>query len=293
MGVMIVGEAHMNDRRRDNILSLFGRVVHIEYSADTDTPNAKEIIPGRAMLLNMKDVNGGPLTILGIYAPNAIGENAAFWTDIRETRRPDLMGGDMNVVEDPIDRLPAHPDANAAVTALDELKSYLRVIDGWREMYPTTRAYTYHQLATGSQSRLDRFYIKRDRFEHTMEWEIRTTGIRTDHKSVSLKITTEGAPTMGHGRWVWPAHLTRDKVLTKYIHDKGMSLTQDIVVVSKWQERDPEYNVQTLWAKFKLDITKKARERAKIVVPKLIMEIAAAETKLDLPGRFCTRATHL
>lgn len=77
-GVLIVGEAHMNDKRRDDILTLFGRVIHIEFSADPETLNAKgvafvlnknmvnldgvkqtEIIPGRAALLDMKDVDGG------------------------------------------------------------------------------------------------------------------------------------------------------------------------------------------------------------------------------------------
>ncbi|KAJ7108889.1 hypothetical protein C8R43DRAFT_905186, partial [Mycena crocata] len=307
-GVLIVGEAHMNNKRRDDILTLFGRVIHIEFSADPETSNAKgvafvlnknmvnldgvkqtEIIPGRAALLNMKDVDGGDLTILGVYAPNAPGENAAFWVEIKEwfiahpqTRRPDLMGGDMNIVEDGIDRVPAHPDNQAAVTALDELKTYLQLIDGWRETFPTTRKYTYHQKATGSQSRIDRFYIKRSKFEYTMEWEIRTPGVKTDHKMISLKMTTKDAPTIGHGRWIWPIHIIKDKVLTKFIHEKGMSLEKDFALVSGWTARDPRFNKQTLWAKFKSDITEKARERAKVVVPELITEIAALETKLDI-----------
>jgi hypothetical protein len=41
--------------------------------------------------------------------------------------------------------------------------------DGWQETFPTTKTYTYHQMYTGSQSRLDRFYVKHDLIAHTYE----------------------------------------------------------------------------------------------------------------------------
>jgi hypothetical protein len=166
----IVTEAHMDDTRRDTILSLFGRVLHIEYTKDpakanakgvaivlnknmikTDNIKATEIVPSRALLLEMENIDGMPVSILGVYAPNAPGENGAIWTVIKDwfiahprARRPELMRGDTNVVEDALDRLLAHPDGNAPVAALDELKRDLRLIDGWRETYLTKCAYTYH-----------------------------------------------------------------------------------------------------------------------------------------------------
>jgi exonuclease III len=203
------------------------------------------------MILEMENVDGTPLSILGVYAPNAPAENEEFWKDIREwyethprVRRPDLFGGDLNIVEDPIDRLPTRPDPDAPVSALDELKTYLRMVDGWRETYPTSRAYTYHQVATGSQSRIDRIMVRRGIFDHTFEWDIKTVGIRTDHKMVTTKISTEKAPTLGHGRWVWPAHLTKDKTLTGFIHERSMKLQDDLERVSGWEERLPTQNKQ-------------------------------------------------
>ncbi|KAJ6458145.1 hypothetical protein C8R47DRAFT_1246697, partial [Mycena vitilis] len=171
IGVMIVGEAHMDDVRCDAIHDLFGKVIRVEFSKDPHTANAKgvafvlnknmvgmdnikttEIIPGRAMLLEMQNADGSPLSILGVYAPNVPAENEGFWRSIQawfvahpRVRRPDVMGGDTNVVEDAMDRLPTKADAAASVAALDDLKTYLRLMDGWRETYPTTLAYTYHQ----------------------------------------------------------------------------------------------------------------------------------------------------
>jgi hypothetical protein len=190
-----------------------------------------------------------------------------------------MMGGDTNVVEDALDRLPARPDP---VSALDELKLYLQLVDGWRETFPTTRAYTYHQSYTGSQSRIDRIYVKRDIFDQTFEWEISMVGIQTDHRMVSVKLTTEKSPTLGHGRWAWPAHLIKDKTLANFILQKGLELQANLEVTTGWEIRSGTYNAQTLWKEFKDEIGAKARERARKVVPKITKEIAELEVQLKL-----------
>jgi hypothetical protein len=53
-----------------------------------------------------------------------------FWNRIKtyymnhpRTRRPDAFGGDVDLVEDTLDRLSAHADNESATDALDELKS--------------------------------------------------------------------------------------------------------------------------------------------------------------------------
>jgi exonuclease III len=263
IGVLIVGEAHMDDRLKAEIDSLFSRAIRLEFTPDPVAPTrraglafmlnknlvetrgvvTREIIAGRAMILETKNVDGTPLSVLGVYAPNAPSENAAFWREIKayyvghpNIRRPDMMGGDTNIVEDALDRLPSHPDNNNAVSALDELKTYLGLIDGWRETYPTTCAYTFHQAEAqgGAQSRIDRFYVKRDLFEHTFEWEMQSVGIETDHRMITARLTTAKAPTVGHGRWVWPAHIIRDKNLTEYIHEKGLALQTELENVLRW-----------------------------------------------------------
>jgi hypothetical protein len=111
-----------------------------------DQIQTREIIPGRALILETKQHNGDPLSLLGVYASNAASENEEFWKKIQtfyethDVRKPDIMGGDTNMVEDPIDRLPAYSDPEGPVSAFDDLKSYLGLVDGWRETYPTTKA---------------------------------------------------------------------------------------------------------------------------------------------------------
>ncbi|KAK0502754.1 hypothetical protein EDD18DRAFT_1063888 [Armillaria luteobubalina] len=152
IAILIVGEAHLNSERKENINNVFGKLLHIEHSEMQDNPNAKgvaivlnkrltnyqnikrwEIVPGQALQIQIEWHQGKPLTILGIYAPNESGTiNAGFWRRIHnfyernpQVPHPDIMGGDMNIVEDPIDRLPAKADTEEAVLALDALKTLL------------------------------------------------------------------------------------------------------------------------------------------------------------------------
>ncbi|KAJ7200069.1 hypothetical protein B0H12DRAFT_1000674, partial [Mycena haematopus] len=257
---------------------------------ETANIRTREIDPGRAMLTELTNVDGSNLSILGIYAPNAPGENASFWVKIKtyfennsNVRRPDIMTGDFNMVEDAIDRNHARADNNGPVNTFDDLKIYFSMMDGWRETYPTTRDYTYHQTEAqgGAQSRLDRIYVKRNIFEHSFEWEIQTVGIKTDHRMVSMRLTTEDAPTIGHGRWVWPTHLNYDKVLREYIHTRGMQMQEEMAALWGIEVRDEDHNEQTVWLNFKTDIGTMARERAKILIPQLTQEITAVEDQIE------------
>ncbi|KAJ7276722.1 hypothetical protein C8J57DRAFT_1434452 [Mycena rebaudengoi] len=291
VGVLIVGEAHMTDERKSNIDALFARCMRLEFTKDpisdnsagiafvlnknlVETENIKttEVVAGRALLLEMKNVDGSPLSILGVYAPNAPSDNAAFWRTIKawfmarpRVRKPEFMGGDMN-------RGTRRP------------KKVLWNDGRVRETYPSTCAYTYHQtIAQGaSQSRVDRFYVKTSLFKQTFEWGMQTAGINTDHRMVTVRLTTENAPTLGHGRWVWPAYLIKDKTLSEFVDNKGQRLCADLEAVARRPAREADYNAQTLWARFKDEIDAKARHRAKVMVPKIVQEIAEVETKLDL-----------
>jgi hypothetical protein len=204
------------------------------------------------------------LVVLGVYAPNAPRDNADFWDDIRDyfenhpgTPKPDLMAGDTNVVEEAIDRLPAHTDSQNAVLALDKLLTSHRLVDGWQKTYPDTHAYTYFQLRRaggGAQSQIDRIYIRRDKFNQAYDWQIKTVGISTDHRMVSMRITQKSAPNTGPGRWVWPTHINGDKILCEFIFDRGVVAFDAIMRASQWPVYDPRNNRQTMWAEYQFAI---------------------------------------
>ena len=104
--------------------------------------NIVEIKAGRAISYTINWPENTQTNILTMYAPNPPHENAALWNQITNYTRenpattPNIVLGDFNMVEDPKDRLPQHPDAMSNVEALQELKSEIRITDGWRKANP-------------------------------------------------------------------------------------------------------------------------------------------------------------
>jgi hypothetical protein len=101
---------------------------------------------------------------------------------------------------------------------------------------------------------------------------------------VVMKISTADSPTIGHGRWVWPTHIIRDKVLAEFIDSEGLKLMAAVAEIAKLEEIgqcNPNNNVQTLWMNYKLKIGNKVREGAKIVVSRIVEEIVELKNKID------------
>jgi hypothetical protein len=82
------------------------------------------------------------------------------------------------------------------VEALQDLKTLLHLEEGWRKSNPNTKAFTYIQKSTGSQSRIDRIYTTSQLFRHSYEWKIENTGIPTDHKMISVSVSLQPIATI-------------------------------------------------------------------------------------------------
>jgi hypothetical protein len=117
-GVLIVTETHLDDEYKNNVDLLFKCALRIEFTPDLEAPTTRAglafalnwntiemdnitttvIVPRRAMILKMKNVDGSDLSILGVYTPNRPYQNAAFWRDIKvwyvaypNVDRPDIL----------------------------------------------------------------------------------------------------------------------------------------------------------------------------------------------------------
>ena len=308
IGILAVGEAHLNATRSNEIEQIFGKRLKVLFSSLPNNPNAAgiaivlnkditetqnikmhEIIPGHALMIEALWHANECLSVLAIYAPSQnMAMNANFWQNIqnffernRRIKKPQIMLGDFNMVEDIIDRIPMRSDPNTTTNALDNLKMTLHMMDGWRQTYPTTTAFTFLRKSNGHQARLDRIYIKSNMFQKAYEWKISTVGIETDHRLVSMKLSSESGPDTGPGRWVWPEYLLKDKKLVEYIHIEGMKIQETLRELEQQGNRSDTNNAQMHWEDFKDKITKKARERAKIVIPHLKKKIEDLEAELN------------
>ncbi|KIJ43385.1 hypothetical protein M422DRAFT_253260 [Sphaerobolus stellatus SS14] len=179
IAILAVQETHIDAHRLCRLESLFERQLLIKNSADSLTLNGRavsiilnkrftlwkdatfnNIVLGRALLLHLPWGERGTLNILAIYAPNDQHQNMSFWKDLtkiwkdRALPRLDILLGDFNSVEDPLDRQPPRKDPTATVEALQEFKAISLLQDGWRQTYPDKTFFTWTHGPT--ESRLDR-----------------------------------------------------------------------------------------------------------------------------------------
>ncbi|KAF9494934.1 DNase I-like protein [Pleurotus eryngii] len=312
-GIMILQETHMDEEREANIQNLFGRRLVIKASADPTSPRQRagiaavlnrgefdaehakveELVPGRAILVKATIHNGKALTILGVYAPNSTSENAKFWDKIRlsfienpNEKRPDIMLGDFNVVEDAIDRQPAHMERNSATEALDKLKLELGLRDGWRTVYPDSVKFTFQQTRIGegdmpAMSRIDRIYITNNQLRKARDWRIQPSGLNSaDHWIISVQVSAEDAPEIGNGRWTIPERVLEDK---RFL-EKAKEIAKDWAKKNEHigNERTEENNPQQTYICFKNELMRTARNRDKVLVPQI--KRAMEQTQKELNG---------
>ena len=132
ISILCLQETHLENKHVQRIETLFGRHLKVMNSKYPTNPSSTagvafvvnkelvntlsmtttELIPGQAMILtiNWHDNN----------SPHA---HAYFWSKIQNNldhhpHRPDLLLGDFNVIEDAIDRAPAHKDYEPATSCL-------------------------------------------------------------------------------------------------------------------------------------------------------------------------------
>ena len=187
INILAVGEAHLNESRHLAIETLFSKRLKVIYSKLPHSHNAAgiaivlnkentnvegiethEVIPGRALVIELNWHGTERISVLALYAPNrSMSENKQFWekllTFFRTNRRlkPDVVLGDFNFVEEAMDRIPMRmrESEESVSESFDSLKVDLQLMDGWRQTFPSTLAFTYYHKSDGQQSRLDRRYI--------------------------------------------------------------------------------------------------------------------------------------
>ncbi|GJE94639.1 transposon TX1 uncharacterized protein [Phanerochaete sordida] len=305
IGILALQETHLTAAMAASIQEVFGRRLEVFYSSNPDRPNAQgvaivlnkelvhttnarssELIPGRALLVDVPWHRGRTLSIAAVYAPNVPQDNAAFWSELeaiwqeRNLPRPDLLLGDFNVVTDEIDRAPCRGDNAEAVSALLRMCRTLQVFDGWRETNPDTKKFSFSQASTGSRSRIDRIYCSAAMLETAVDWSIDLTGgVVTDHLMVSTRVRDPDAPFIGPGRWVLPTSLMEDKNFQQTLQTLGKQLEDRII--SCQGNRSAVDNPQVHLKRFKDDARTAARERAKALFPRLERDIQRLTEDLD------------
>ncbi|EPS97913.1 hypothetical protein FOMPIDRAFT_1031752 [Fomitopsis schrenkii] len=287
IGILAIQETHLSDSDVASIHSLFGRRMHLFNSPDPENPmtsrgvaiilnrelvdvsnvQVKAIIPGRALLITTNWHAGKSITILNVYAPNPVKENENFWKALEQEltasrrRKPDVILGDFNIVEEAIDRIPTKESTNAPLAALQSLLAKTSVHDGWRISNETEKAYTYPQKGGPHRSRLDRIYAVDDLLKRSLSWDIEVTGVATDHCLVTAQLTAAQSPKIGRGRWSMPLHLLLDQEFIKQITHLGSETLKRARACTREPTRTEDANPQLVLKQFKHQVREMAQKQ--------------------------------
>ncbi|OSC98480.1 DNase I-like protein [Trametes coccinea BRFM310] len=287
IAVLAIQETHLSSQRLDEVERLFGGSVTICSSPDPENDGGargvaivlnkrltkemnyewREVVPERAMLMRLTWSARRTLSILNVYAPNAPREGEAFWRALKEADMGtvDIAMGDWNITYDRLDRLPSGHDDLESGRALTSMLSDMNLVDGWRKENPDSRMFTYMQASTGSQSRIDRIYARRALLSDAIDWEVRESGIPTDHRLISVRIANYQAPFIGKGRWAMPEQMLNDEGVTKAMREEANAF---LTKLSNLGTRTPSNNVQTAFQEFKNRLIVCVRNRMKTKLPK-------------------------
>ncbi|KAJ3480915.1 hypothetical protein NLI96_g8028 [Meripilus lineatus] len=178
------------------------------------------------------------------------------------------------MVEDSIDRAPHSNRDTITAPALQQFRIPMGLRDGWREMNPTQKEYTF--LDFQAQSRLDRIYATNGVIKNATNWEIQETLIPTDHKMISVQVIDRKSPYIGKGRWTIPPYILEDRNLQLEIQIMGQELERKLLTGQRTEQSNP----QTLFQTFKEQIRIAAKERTKNKIPKITQQIESLEAKI-------------
>ncbi|KAI5824634.1 hypothetical protein K523DRAFT_221703, partial [Schizophyllum commune Tattone D] len=109
--------------------------------------------------------------------------------------------------------------------------------------------------------------------------------VKSDHRLISVQVTSEEAPKVGRGRWRMPAFILRDNDLKKYTKERGRLALEEVRQMSARGERTELNNPQQTLAAFKRDVAAYARERQRAIVPRTIQELKELRAELRAVNR--------
>ncbi|KAK0211414.1 hypothetical protein IW262DRAFT_1280777 [Armillaria fumosa] len=288
ISILTLQKTHLTEQHVGEIHALFGKRLCIFHSQDPTQPTGRagvalvlnkelvktkdakmtEIISGRAILVQAPWHADSLLMWLMVYALNTVSENCEFWKQLQELweerslPKPDGMSGDLNFVEDDIDRLPVHEDDATLVTTFKAFKRYLGLQDGlqdgWHETHPTEKDYTYI-------SRIDRIYVRGDLMNQCNEWKILEPMVNTDHRAISVQMTHTAALYLGKGHWTMPLHLLNNNKMLCKIEQMLENAINEINGIGN--QRNKINNPQTVYTRYKKKIVDMIKKYAKKSIP--------------------------
>lgn len=175
IAILALQETHLDKENIETITRCFGKSFTLMHFSDPHTPRTKSgvaiainkalipvkdirhhvLVPGHAIMAQLKWPDSNTLSIINIYAPVKKNEQPDFWAAVETERRekhlpqPDFLLGNFNLTEDALDRAPPKYDNRQAANTLRDIRLLWGIQDQWRHAHPNKKQYTYRTVKDG------------------------------------------------------------------------------------------------------------------------------------------------
>ena len=181
-----------------------GVCILIKRGLDTNIISVYRSDDGRRLMVNL-NIRGNCFCLVSAYAPNVIALRIDFLKRLSKWMKQKccdddklIVGADLNVVDNPIDRSSGKLDASSG--HFTNLKRFVCADDTFRHTNPACREYTYiDPSGRGNLSRIDYILSSRYMTSNTKSSSILVAPV-PDHKAVFAHFYSNSRPR-GRGYW--------------------------------------------------------------------------------------------
>ena len=229
--IILLQETHMKSNSENYIRSLWGYNAFVCGTSSASKGVAilfkntfeykihnilKDEIGGCYLILDIS-IFGDRFTIANIYGPSD-RDNPDFFNHIFQIieqigNRQVMIGGDWNLILDPAldarNYRSHNPKPQSRRTVLDKIDQF-DLVDVYRKVFPSKRAYSWRKFNTIQQSRLDYILISDSIIDKVINVDI-CSGYRSDHSIVCVTLTNLQLSGRPRCYWKFNNSLLRDK----------------------------------------------------------------------------------
>jgi len=179
------------------------------------------------------------MRLINVFSPNITVERKHFISNLdKYLCQPNIiLGGDFNCIMEPsIDKIGGNPlSGTAGSKEIRFLCTDFHLKDGYRTLFPSGRATTWHARGRTISSRLDRIYISNTLTSYLSDMAVFPTPV-SDHDFVIMTFDNFCPLERGPGYWNFNNSLLEDKTFCNKFRDFLKTALENVIISTEfWQ----------------------------------------------------------
>ena len=221
----------MFSTREAGVAILFRASLDLEIKKTTSTPDGR-VIQAQTVFMDQ------PLNLVNVYAPSGamnvdrrreFFDSLSNYIDTDDDTCVNVLGGDFNCIVNSALDCNSRNYSDPTSKQLNNKAETLGLSDIYRVFHPNSKGFTFLS-STGSQSRIDRFYLDSNKLNHVLATDIEPFPMAPDHNMITVTLSF-GNVSRGRGCWKLNTSLLTDQAFNAKIRNFW----------SDWRNRKPDF----------------------------------------------------